>query len=420
MDGGLLGQIDLLGASLAPLAWAVVVRSSRLVTTIAVLSTTALAVSACGDDASVPDGSIARVGDEAISRTDFDHWMKIAYVSTQQQAARGGDADVQVPAPPSFTTCVADKRKKAATPTRDEAATTTEFTKQCEQEYDKLRNQVVQFLINYEWVAGEAEDRGLKVTDQTVEAEVVKTRKQFSNEADFKRFLASQGLTLQDVRFQVRLQQLQVKIRDTTGEEVSEVTPAAVAAYYKKNRSDFVSGETRDVRAIVVKTKALAKKARNALASGRSWRSVAAQYSTDPKTRTTGGLIRGLKKSAPGRAQTSALDALNGTIFASKKGALIGPKKAQLGFSVLQVQTIAPPRQQTETQSTRKIRQLLTAQSTLQAQDRFGKDFQKKWKARTVCEDAFKVPLCKGEAEPTPPTGPGGAAQGAGRQPDGK
>ena len=46
----------------------------------------ALLLSACGSD--VPGNSVAKVGDQTIRRSTFDHWMQIAAVSAAGQTAR--------------------------------------------------------------------------------------------------------------------------------------------------------------------------------------------------------------------------------------------------------------------------------------------------------------------------------------------
>src|SRR5688500_18877190 len=77
------------------------------------LALSVLALSACGGD-SVPGDSVAKVDDESIKKATFDHWMRIAAISSQGPAP-DGDAPpkVNIPAPPEFTACVADKKKTA-------------------------------------------------------------------------------------------------------------------------------------------------------------------------------------------------------------------------------------------------------------------------------------------------------------------
>src|SRR3712207_8829722 len=68
-----------------------------------------LALSACGD--SVPDDSVAKVDDTKITKKTFDHWMQIAAISAQGPAQGGAKPAVQIPQPPEFTDCVANKKK---------------------------------------------------------------------------------------------------------------------------------------------------------------------------------------------------------------------------------------------------------------------------------------------------------------------
>ena len=47
----------------------------------------AVALTACGgDSASIPGNAVAKVGDNTISKSDFDHWMKVAAISSAGSA----------------------------------------------------------------------------------------------------------------------------------------------------------------------------------------------------------------------------------------------------------------------------------------------------------------------------------------------
>ena len=76
----------------------------------AVLVVPALVLSACGGD--VPGNSVAKVGDQSIKKATFDHWMQIAAVSQAGQANPNSTSTpkAQIPDPPDFTKCVADKK----------------------------------------------------------------------------------------------------------------------------------------------------------------------------------------------------------------------------------------------------------------------------------------------------------------------
>src|SRR5687767_3666194 len=81
--------------------------------TITALALSAVALSACGGD-SVPGNAVAKVGDETISKETFDHWMRIAAISSQGPAPEGdAPPKVSIPQPPDFEACVAEKQKTA-------------------------------------------------------------------------------------------------------------------------------------------------------------------------------------------------------------------------------------------------------------------------------------------------------------------
>src|SRR5918992_472492 len=78
----------------------------------------ALALSACGGD-SVPGNAVAKVQDETILKSTFDHWMRIAAISAQGPAPEGDAAPkVNIPQPPEFTACIGEKKKTAPKPAK--------------------------------------------------------------------------------------------------------------------------------------------------------------------------------------------------------------------------------------------------------------------------------------------------------------
>jgi foldase protein PrsA len=127
----------------------------------AFLTLGAAAVIGCGSGDSVPSGSVATVGDEEITQEEFDKWLKTA-VSGQAQGAA-----TVVPDPPEFTKCVAAK-KDAPVPKGQEKPSDAALKKQCKQEYDTLKREVMLFLIQAKWVEQEAEEQGVEVSDASV------------------------------------------------------------------------------------------------------------------------------------------------------------------------------------------------------------------------------------------------------------
>jgi len=362
-------------------------RNLRLLLAVGAIAVPAVALSACGSD-SVPGNAVARVDNDTITNAAFQHWMTVAATSAQQQ--QGAGASVEIPKPPDFAQCVAQKQKTAPKPAKGQPKpTVTQLKAQCKQEYEGLRDQVMQFLISADWIQKEAASQGVKVSDAEVQKQFATTKKQsFPKESDYQKFLKQSGMTQSDVLFRVKLDQLSTKLREKVTKGKGNVTPAQIAAYYNKNKSRFAQPERRDLRIILTKDKATADKAKAAVQSGQDFKAVAKKYSIDQASKNQGGVLLGVSKGQ----QEKALDT---AVFSAKKGQLVGPVKTQFGYYVFRVQKITPASQQSLKAATPTIKQLLASQNQQKALETFVKDFQSKWKKKTNCRSGFVTQECK-------------------------
>jgi foldase protein PrsA len=380
----------------------IVTRILRLLPALGAFFIAAAALTACGD--SVPGNAVARVDDSSITRVDFDRWFGVA--ASSNPSTSGGKANYD---PPSYAKCVANKRKTAPKPAKGQPATTdAQFKTQCKQEYEGLRDQVLQFLILEKWVSGEAADQGIKVTAKENAAAFAKAKKDtFPKEADFQKFLKQSGMTANDAKFQVAFNTIYVKLRERAIKSAEKVTDKQVAAFYAKNKKRFAQPETRDLRVVLTKTKEKADAARKALAKGDTWRKVAKKYSIDQASKANGGSLLGVAKGSQEKAFDDAL-------FAADKGKLTGPVKVQFGYYVFQVQKITAAKQQTLKEASPAIKQELLAQNQKKADDKFNKDLRDKWKAKTNCRAGYIMDQCKNAPKPkTATTAPGAAPPAA-------
>jgi foldase protein PrsA len=370
----------------------------------------AIALAACGGS-SIPANSVAKVGGTSITKDDFNHWLRIAAISSQGQTnpdIASGKAQAQIPDAPDFKACVAAKVKSAPAPAKGQPKpTTAQFKQQCQTEYNGLRDQVLQFLISAQWIVGEAGDQGVKVTNAEVDKQFATTKQQsFPKEADFQKFLKSSGMALDDLKFRVRVQALSDKLRTKVTKGKDTVTDAQVKAYYDKNRARFAQPERRDLLVVLTKTKAKADAARAALQAGQSFKAVAKKYSIDQASKNQGGKLLAVAK---GQQEKSLDDA----VFKAKQSKLYGPVKTQFGYYVFKVTKVTKASQQTVTQATPTIKQLLQSQNQQKALDSFVKDFQKRWKDKTNCRNGFVTQDCKNAPKPksTSTVPPGGVTQ---------
>ena len=352
----------------------------------------AAVVAGCGND--VPPNAVAKVGDSVITQDEFDKWLKTA--SAGQAQGVGAPAP---PDPPDFDRCVAS-RKEQPVPKGQERPTDAQLKKQCKQEYDQLKTEVMQFLIQSEWVQQEAESQGVVVTDKQVKRSFEQQKKgAFPNDKAYQEFLKTSGMTEEDILFRVKLDQLQQKLTKKVTEDAQKVTNADVEEYYNKNKQRFAQPERRDLRVVLTKTEARARQAKQALEDGDSWKSVVKQYSIDEASKAQGGKL-------PAVSEGQQEKALDEAVFAARKAQIEGPVKTQFGWYVFEVEKITPASQQTLEESRETIRNLLRSQGQQKALDDFIKDFRENYKEETHCADDYRVAECENAPKESTETAP--------------
>jgi foldase protein PrsA len=365
----------------------------RALLALCAISLPAMIVAGCGG---VPGNAVAEVDGAPIEKQDFDHWMNVA-------AKSGGGA---VPEPPNYQACVAEARKNLPKPGKGTPKTTdAQLRTQCKEQYDQLRTQVLNLLISFEWIEGEAQEQNVKVTDAEVRKSFEQQRKQsFPKDADYQKFLKDSGQTEEDILQRVRLDALSNKIRDKVIEGKDKVSKAQIASYYDKNKATFATPEQRDLSVVLTRTKAKAQQARRELAAGATWAQVARKYSIDDASKSEGGKLPAVSKGQQEKAFDDA-------IFSARLGQLKGPVKTQFGWYVFEVDKVTQADQQTLDEATTTIRQTLASQNQQKALDTFVKDFRERWREKTDCRDGFVTSDCSNGPEPTPTPQPGAAQQ---------
>jgi foldase protein PrsA len=360
------------------------------------------AFTGCGND--VPAGAVAKVGDATITQDEFDKWLNTAARGNAQGAA------AVVPDPPDYSKCVAAKGKTPV-PKGQKQPTEDALKKQCKSEYDQLKREVMQFLIQAEWVQQEAADQDIKVTDAQIKKSFEDQKKQaFPNDKQYKEFLASSGMSEKDILFRVKLDQLQQKLTQKVTEDAKKVSDEDISAYYEKNKKRFAQPERRDLRVVLTKTQAKADQAKKALDSGQSFKAVVKQYSIDEASKSQAGMLPAVSEGQQEKAFDTA-------IFDAEKGKIEGPVKTQFGWYVFKVEKITAASQRSLDQSKETIKNLLRSQRQQKALDAFIKSFREDYKDKTDCADDYRVAECKNAPKDETDTGPASGGNPGGAQP---
>jgi foldase protein PrsA len=368
----------------------------------------ALGAAGCGKNIDRPeagDDAVARVDDEKITKAEFDHWLATA--ARGQQPPGGGEA--VVPDPPNFTKCVEAKGQTPAQPGAPKP-TAAQLKDQCEQEFEGLRDQVMQFLVTGEWIRQEADERGIKVSDQEVRQQFEDQKKQsFQKDKDYEEFLRTSGQTENDLLFRVEIDLLSNQIREDVIKGQGEVSPGEIEDYYNENKERFGQPELRDLRLVKTDDQADADEAHQALEDGDKFSAVAKKYSTDETSKSQGGELAAVQK-----GQQLLPKAAEDAVFAARKGELTGPVETDQGFYVFEVTKVTPASQQTLEEARETIANLLRSQKEQETLDAWIEDFRREFRGETICADGYTFAECdnfKSEAD----TGPayGGEPKGA-------
>jgi parvulin-like peptidyl-prolyl isomerase len=313
-------------------------RMRYLTTTFLVAALAAVLAGCGGGGGSVPSNAVAKVGKTTITQAQFNDLLEQAKRSYQSQ-----------------------KRKFPA------AGTT---------EYQTLKNQAVQYLVQRIEFAQEADTLGIKVTDKDIAARLAQIKKQYfgGKESRYKKQLKQQGLTDEQVKDDIKAQLISEKIfKKVTGNV--QVTDAQVKKYYDQHQSQYGTPEQREVAHILVKSKALADKLYDRVKAGEDFSKLAKKYSQDPGSKSQGGKLTISKGQTVGPFDQSA--------FLLSTGQVSRPVKTDFGYHIIKaLGDVKPAKTTAFAQVKSSIRQQLLQQKKNEAmtnwQNKLKKDFDGK------------------------------------------
>jgi len=252
----------------------------------------ALVAAGCGGDEEVPKDAVAVVDGEKIAKSEFN-------------------------------AIVAQAKKSYKTQKR-------EFPKAGSQEFQTLKNQVVQFLVQRVEFEQQAEELDIEVTDKQIDARLEQIKKQYfgGDAKKYEKQLKDQGLTDKQVRADIRSQVVSEAIFEKVTADV-KVDDKAIAAYYAKNKAtQYSQPESREVRHILVKTRAEGDRLYNQLKAGADFSELAKKFSQDTGSKANGGKLTITK------GQTVA--PFDQTAFLLKNNAISRPVKTEFGYHIIQ------------------------------------------------------------------------------------
>ncbi len=150
-----------------------------------------------------------------------------------------------------------------------------------EQMVRRIRQEVLERLIEEKLISQELQKYHIQVSDQEVEDFVQNMVRQMGGEERFREFLAAQGLTLMEYREKVREQIRKLKLIQGSVRARIVITDEDLRRYYKEH---YLSGNQRVyvLAAIVNQDQNKIKEAAQELSQGKSFQEVARRYSELP------------------------------------------------------------------------------------------------------------------------------------------
>jgi parvulin-like peptidyl-prolyl isomerase len=326
------------------------------------LLASALAFAACGGN-QVPAGAIASVGSATVTQEQFD---QILAQAKAQFASQQG-------APP--------------------------FPKEGTADYDKLKANIVNYLVQNELIKQQAADMDVTVTQKQLDERIkqIIESSQIGSRKKLDALLKKQGVTMEQLRTQLEAQMLQDAVRAKVGAD-AKVTEAQLKAYFNDpaNKAQFVVADSVDARHVLVDKKADAVKVQKLLAadpSDANWAKVAKKYSIDTTTKDKGGVLGTFGK---GRM----VPAFDTVAFSIKPGTISVPVKSQFGWHVIEVTKKTPGSSQTYEEAKPTIEQALKFQLQAKAWETWLAEAQKK--AELMYADGFDPKTLTASPSPAP------------------
>jgi foldase protein PrsA len=276
------------------------------------LALVAVLVAACGGgggSGSVPADSVATVGGTPVTKTTFQSLMNVAFAKFVAQGQK----------PP-----------KVGTPT-----------------YTQLRDQAVTFLVQEDELQQEGKKLGVTVSQKDVEARLAQIKKSYGA-TKFASALKTAHITLPEYElYSLRPTLLGEKLQSKVTQDV-KVSQSDAQKYYNQNKSSFTTPKTREVRHILVTTKALADQIETKLkANPASFPTLAKKYSKDTASAQQGGKLCVAHGGTSGACQQT-VPPFDKAAFSLKTHEISQPVHSVYGWHIIQaLGNVSPPHTQT-------------------------------------------------------------------------
>lgn len=229
-----------------------------------------------------------------------------------------------------------------------------------------FRRRLLESMIDNLLVKQAAEERGVAVGDDEIDAQIDDLRAGFPSEEEFESALADANLTLSDLRDQIREQlTTQRLMEELAGDD--GVTDAEVEEYYEDNKSQFAEqAATRSSHILFdLEDRATAEQVLDEVRDGGDFEELAREHSIDPGSASQGGDLGWSDPSRPFVPEfTEAMDDLD-------VGEVSDLIETDFGWHIIKIEERREERQKPLSDVADQIEQMILQQRNAEAYQEF-------------------------------------------------
>ena len=244
-----------------------------------------------------------------------------------------------------------------------------------------FKQRLLENLVNQALIEQAAKDKGINISDADIQKQIDQLKSGFKDQAAFDQALKSAGMSLDQLKTQIRNQLVTQKLVETLATD-QKVTDADIQAYYDKNKSQFFQKPAKRASHVLFKSdaKATAAKVLKQIQDGTiTFAAAAKKYSIDTATASKGGDLGWPTQAYVPEFQT-ALDKL-------KKGQMSGLVQSPYGWHIILVTDERGGTQQSLAEVKSQIQQIIIQQRRSDAYQKFLNDLRKNAKIEYIEAD---------------------------------
>jgi len=292
-------------------------RIRRYLASAATVGMAALIATGCSAGGGIPSNAICKVGDDSVTKADYNKIIGQAQKNYKSQGQK--------------------------------------FPKAGSQEYTQLKNQAVDYLIEQQLFAQQADKLGVKIKSKDVDKRLKQLKDSFfkGDKKAYQKELKKQGLSEKEVKDNIRQQLLSEKLFDKVTKGV-KVSDKDAKKYYDDNSAQYKQPESRDVAHILVKDKKKADEIYAQVKGGdkKLFAELAKKNSQDPSSAQNGGAL------TVSKGQT--VPEFDKIAFSAPTDKVQPPVKTQFGWHIIVARSeVKPAKQQKYDEVKTQIKQQL-------------------------------------------------------------